>query len=89
MIGEGLNALLSDANLSRTLRDTPITTANLTIIVDEGPRQRAGAALRLAVARRDERGELWQAGRYAAALKSPGRSTAPGVRFARVATSTR
>jgi hypothetical protein len=46
VIEEGLNALLADANLSRTLRDAPVTKPkNLTIIVDEGLLRRAGAAV--------------------------------------------
>ena len=46
VIEEGLNALLADANLSRTLRDAPVARPkNLTIIVDEGLLRRAGAAV--------------------------------------------
>ena len=46
VIEEGLNALLADANLSRTLRDAPVAQPkNLTIIVDEGLLRRAGAAV--------------------------------------------
>jgi len=48
-----------------------------------------GAKYRLAVARPDGPSDLVQVGGYAAALKSAGRRTAPGFRFARVATSTR
>lgn len=46
VIEEGLNALLADENLSRTLRDAPVASPkNLTIIVDEGLLRRAGAAV--------------------------------------------
>ncbi len=46
VIEEGLNALVADANLSRTLRDAPVgRPKNLTIIVDEGLLRRAGAAV--------------------------------------------
>ena len=46
VIEEGLNALLADANLNRTLRDAPVAQPkNLTIIVDEGLLRRAGAAV--------------------------------------------
>jgi hypothetical protein len=46
VIEAGLNALLADENLSRTLRDAPaIRPKNLTIIVDEALLRRAGVAV--------------------------------------------
>lgn len=46
VIEAGLNALLADENLSRTLRDAPVARPkNLTIIVDEALLRRAGAAV--------------------------------------------
>lgn len=46
VIEAGLNALLADENLSRTLRDAPVARPkNLTIIVDEGLLGRAGEAV--------------------------------------------
>jgi hypothetical protein len=44
VIEEGLNALLADESLGRTLRDAPpVRPKNLTIIVDEALLRRAGA----------------------------------------------
>jgi hypothetical protein len=46
VIEQGLTALLADANLSRTLRDSAVAAPkNLTIIVDEGLLRRAEAVV--------------------------------------------